>query len=174
MSARTVRLDVRPDIRAGAEPCSKILEQAGRLQEGDTLQLLVPFEPKPLYDLLARQGFTHEARALEGGAWEVRFTRTLAAESSAASVPSGTSSCGSSSGEPASSRVIDIDVRGLSPPQPLVRVLDALATLPEGVALRARTDRKPVLLFEQLEARGFRAEGSETSSDGYVTVIQRS
>jgi uncharacterized protein (DUF2249 family) len=173
MSHQTVRLDVRAVIRAGAEPCSEIMQQAKRLPVGDTLQLIAPFEPTPLYEMLGREGFTHEARALEGGDWEVRFTRApqeVPAGPDATSVTKAprASHCDGEAGE-----VMDMDVRGLEPPQPMVRILDAVAALPEGASLRARTDWQPVLLFEQLEARGFHGEGSEDSEGGYVTLIRR-
>jgi len=39
-----------------------------------------------------------------------------------------------------------LDVSELSPPEPLERVLDALADLPEGDSLRVRLPMEPVLL----------------------------
>ena len=165
MSHQTFRLDVRKESRDGAEPCSRIMEQANRLKVGETLQLITPFEPTPLYEVLGREGFTHVSGALEGGDWEVRFTRHARAPSNPAPpriLP----------GQGNTDEIIEIDVRGLEPPQPMVGILDALAALPAGARLRARTDREPVLLFEQLEARGFHGEGSEDPRGGYVTLIR--
>jgi len=166
-------LDVREDISAGGEPCSRIMELAGRLQAGDTLHLIAPFEPRPLYEVLGRQGFTHESHALAGGDWEVRFTRKPSAVRVAGGDASQVTDPSAPSCQGGAGQVIEIDVRGLEPPQPMVRILDAVAALPEGADLRARTDRQPVLLFEQLEARGFHGEGKEDSCGGYVTFIRR-
>lgn len=69
---------------------------------------------------------------------------------------------------------IEIDARGLEPPEPLVRILEATAALAGDSALLARTDRRPMLLLEELPRRGFSGE-SEPAPDGkgYVTKIQR-
>src|SRR5262249_59191130 len=63
-------------------------------------------------------------------------------------------------GEPNASSSADgrrtvLDVRGLEPPKPLVRVLEALDRLGPGVQLEVRHDRRPILLYPQLDDRGF-------------------
>lgn len=166
-------LDVREDIKSGGSPCSRIMDAASPLEEGDTLQLIAPFEPTPLYEVLGREGFVHESKDLGNGDWEVRFTKdSKATPSKSAATPAAKehSGCGCSSGP--SGDVVELDARGLEPPQPMVRILDELATLPEGATLHALTDRQPMHLFEQLEARGFQAESKENDEGGYLTVIR--
>jgi hypothetical protein len=68
-------------------------------------------------------------------------------------------------------KVIELDARGLLPPEPLVRILEAVAGLVGDTALRARTDRRPMHLFAQLEARGLRAECSEQPDGSFITLI---
>jgi uncharacterized protein (DUF2249 family) len=68
--------------------------------------------------------------------------------------------------------VLEVDARGLEPPQPLVVILEALAGLPEGAGLRARTDRRPLHLYAQLEARGFTGETEEQADGSFVTTIR--
>ncbi len=173
MNQQTVLLDVRADIQAGNEPCSRIMAFAKQLNEGDTLQLIAPFEPVPLYEVLGREGFVHEARDLGGGDWEVRFTRNPQAEIAQlplerAGASSGGCGCGCSAPE-----VIELDVRRLEPPQPMMRVLELLGTLPDDTTLRARTDRQPLHLLDQLAARGFDADSKEHPDGGYITSIRR-
>ncbi len=48
-----------------------------------------------------------------------------------------------------------IDNRGLEPPMPMVRILEALAALEPGDELLALMDREPRLLYRELERRGF-------------------
>ncbi|MBI2767189.1 MAG: DUF2249 domain-containing protein [Chloroflexi bacterium] len=50
---------------------------------------------------------------------------------------------------------VSLDNRGLQPPEPMVRILEALQALPEGDRLEAIMDREPVLLYPELERRGF-------------------
>ncbi len=50
---------------------------------------------------------------------------------------------------------IEIDNRGLPPPEPMVRILSALSDLPAGDEVVALMDREPFLLYPELERRGF-------------------
>ena len=50
---------------------------------------------------------------------------------------------------------ISIDVRGLIPPEPLERVLDALSTMRKGQRLRMLIDREPVPLYRILYNNGY-------------------
>jgi uncharacterized protein (DUF2249 family) len=70
-------------------------------------------------------------------------------------------------------RIIDVDARGLEPPQPMIVILEALAALPKEAELRARTDRRPMHLYAQLEARGFFGETEAEKDGSFVTHIRR-
>lgn len=50
---------------------------------------------------------------------------------------------------------IVLDVRGLQAPEPLVRVLEALDTLPPDGSVLVRIDCRPVPLFRILERNGY-------------------
>ena len=63
-----------------------------------------------------------------------------------------------------------LDVRGLEPPQPLVRVLERLETLGAGERLEVVLDRRPLLLYPQLEARGF-THATDEGMPGVVRVL---
>ncbi|MBE7500942.1 MAG: DUF2249 domain-containing protein [Verrucomicrobiales bacterium] len=68
--------------------------------------------------------------------------------------------------------VVEVDTRGLEPPQPMVRILEALAVLPAGATLRARTDRRPLHLYPLIEERGWVAETQPEAEGSYVTSIR--
>ncbi|TFW01799.1 DUF2249 domain-containing protein [Oxalobacteraceae bacterium OM1] len=51
-----------------------------------------------------------------------------------------------------------LDVRGLEPPEPMERVLDALASLQTGERVRMLIDREPRPLYRILERGGYRYE----------------
>ena len=174
MRNTVVTLDVREDIRGGREPFGKIMQAVGALKPDQDFLLIAPFEPKPLYSVLALQGFSHEAKPAPGGDWEVRFTRSGAKEV-AGQRPS-VRTAGRSS-EPASScngvPTLEVDARGLEPPQPLVTILEAVARLPKGARLRALTDRRPMHLYAQLEERGFTGDTEEQKDGSFVTYVQR-
>jgi uncharacterized protein (DUF2249 family) len=50
--------------------------------------------------------------------------------------------------------VSKMDLRGLEPPEPMRRVLEALSTTPAGAILEARLERRPLFLIEELNRRG--------------------
>src|ERR1035441_2324308 len=75
MTKTTVKLDVREDIRNGREPFGKIMQTVARLKDNEQLLLIAPFEPAPLYAMLAQQGFSHQSTPTAWGDWEILFTR---------------------------------------------------------------------------------------------------
>lgn len=72
----SVALDVRPALARGEEPFTMIMEAAQQVPAGDALELTAPFEPVPLYAVLARQGFGHLTTPQPAGDFTVRFVRT--------------------------------------------------------------------------------------------------
>jgi uncharacterized protein (DUF2249 family) len=174
MTQQTVTLDVREGIRNGREPFAKIMQTVAALKDDEQLLLIAPFEPAPLFAVLAQRGFSHQAKPTPGGDYEVLFTRSSGGAAnpgiaSVASAPKLDSNLRSCTGTP----VIEVDARGLEPPQPLVKILEALATLPQGARLRARTDRRPMHLYAQLEERGFVGESDEQQDGSFVTHVRR-
>ena len=165
MNDTAVTLDVREDIRQGREPFSRIIAAAAALQPDGQLFLIAPFEPVPLYAVLGKQGFLHSAQQITGGDWQVRFTRETG---DSPVVPPRAVAPSPQTGE-----VMEVDARGLEPPQPMVKILEALATLPAGAELRAQTDRRPMHLYAQLADRGFSGETHEQANGSFITHIRR-
>jgi uncharacterized protein (DUF2249 family) len=172
MSETIVTLDVREDIRSGQQPCGKIMDTAKKLRPDETLRLIAPFEPVPLFELLGKQGFHHTARPISAGDWEVLFTRT--SRESSGEQKSVVQPCGCGCSSLLTADIVEVDARGLEPPQPMVKILEALNGLADGAALRARTDRRPIHLYAMLDARGFTALSEEQSDGSFITHIRRS
>ncbi len=64
----------------------------------------------------------------------------------------------------------ELDNRGLVPPEPMVRILAALAKLGADDELRALMDREPFPLYAELERRGFGWEFSEEDGERTLTI----
>lgn len=171
MSKSTITLDVREDIRNGREPFVKITTTVARLAPTQNLLLIAPFEPVPLYYVLAKQGFSHEAQQDAGGDWEVLFSRD-GEKPAAVEASSSAASCGCGCSESKASPVLELDARGLEPPQPMINILEALNSLSAGTQLRAHTDRRPIHLYPMLEERGFTAQTEEQSDGSFITNIR--
>lgn len=74
-NSKIVTVDVREDIRQGREPFAKIMAAVDRLEPDETLLLINSFEPRPLYRVMAQNGFTHWAEQTADGTWKVYFRR---------------------------------------------------------------------------------------------------
>jgi TusA-related sulfurtransferase len=150
--------DVREDLRTGREPFGRILAAARAVREGQALRLRAIFEPAPLYQVLGRQGFEHFTERLADDDWRVWFLRARAVDTPPPSAP-----------RPAVAETQDdlvvLDVRGLEPPEPMVRTLEALEALPRGKTLVQINVRVPQFLLPKLAERGFVHEVREQSAD---------
>lgn len=171
MSSEIVALDVRDDIAQGREPFGKIMTTVARLRPDEKLQLIAPFEPLPLFSVLAKKGYSHASKQLESGDWEVLFTHDASPKAEAKRDAPTTAGSGGTGTKPSS--FIEVDARGLEPPQPMVKILEALTNLPAKTGIRAHTDRRPMHLYAQLDERGFVGETTEQTDGSFLTHIRR-
>jgi Uncharacterized conserved protein (DUF2249) len=65
-----------------------------------------------------------------------------------------------------------LDLRGLQPPEPIVRILEALERAPR-VPLRAILPHEPVPLYALLRERGFTCSGAPRADGGFEVLIER-
>jgi TusA-related sulfurtransferase len=155
-----VECDVREDLRAGREPLNRIMAAARTVTDGQALRLRAIFEPVPLYPVLARKGFAHFTERLADDDWCVWFWHSADAPSAAAAAPVEAAETGDIGDD-----VVVLDVRGLGPPEPMVRTLEALEQLPRGKTLVQINVRVPQFLIPRLAERGFVYEVREQSED---------
>jgi uncharacterized protein (DUF2249 family) len=154
-----VEVDVRDDVRRGAEPFARIMAAVKALGPAEALAIRAPFEPVPLYDVLGRRGLAHWTERLAADDWRVWFHRRGAAPDPVAPVA-------------APAAAATLDVRGLEPPLPMVRVLERLEALGPGEALTVLHARRPLFLYPQLDARGFHHVTDEPEP-GLVRIVIR-
>lgn len=173
--APVVEVDVREDLRAGREPLARIMGAVGSLQDGEVLLVRATFQPVPLLTVLGKRGFVNESVEHGPDDWSVWFWRDA------------TPSKGESPSAPVSSampaafagatidddKTVWLDVRGLQPPEPLMRTMTALETLPEGHQLIQLNSRVPQLLLPMLAERGFACELDESHADRVLLRIWR-
>lgn len=65
--------------------------------------------------------------------------------------------------------LVEVDNRGLEPPEPMVRILAIAQQLSEGQRLEALNERQPMLLFPKLEELGY-AHRSEQMPEGHYRI----
>jgi uncharacterized protein (DUF2249 family) len=66
-------LDIRPIFASGGSPCEVIESAVAGLEPGQSLVLVAPFEPIPLFTKLGARGFSHESEPQGDGSWRIRF-----------------------------------------------------------------------------------------------------
>jgi uncharacterized protein (DUF2249 family) len=179
-ASRQVHVDVRDDIRRGQEPFARIMAAVKALEPDMALVLRAPFEPVPLYEVLGAQGLSHWTERRADDDWSVWFCR--APEGTGAAAPgrrraaaraSGAETAGGgAAAEAAGGETVAIDVRGLEPPQPLVRILEAVERMKPGDRLEILHERRPMFLYPQLDARGLSHE-TDQPSPGVVRILVR-
>jgi uncharacterized protein (DUF2249 family) len=155
-----VLLDVRDEIRRGEEPFARIMSAVRALAADHALGLRAPFEPLPLYTVLAGRGFAHWTECRVPDDWIVWFYREPGSTVSEMAAPKASEAAGR------------LDVRGLEPPEPMVRILAQLDALDPGQTLEVLHDRRPVFLYPQLDDRGFSHETDEPAP-GLVRIVIR-
>ena len=163
-----VDVDVRPILRAGGEPFEQIMKAVSVLRPGEGLRLFATFKPTPLLHVLGSKGFTHEAKELPGGEWEVLFSPSDALPTNAAVIGNGALD---ESVWPAPAR--HMDNRELDPPEPMARILAATEAMAPGEVLSALLCREPIFLLPELAKRGHSWRGGfEADGTTYKVLVR--
>jgi len=173
----TTALNETFDVRSlpGRTKHAQILQRWLNLGVGEHFVLLNDHDPVPLrYQFEAEFPAAFSWDYVEKGpdAFRVKITKLKDVARPAAKTPPPPAPTAARA-QASAGDTIDLDVRGFEPPEPLLRVLEALETLPPGAALRARTDREPCHLFGEAEQRGFRHECTAQPDGSYQTLLRR-
>jgi TusA-related sulfurtransferase len=65
-----------------------------------------------------------------------------------------------------------VDARGLEPPEPMEKVMQALALLRPGQSIRLLLHREPFPLYPLLAERGYRHDTTMAADGSYVILIR--
>jgi uncharacterized protein (DUF2249 family) len=72
---KSTTLDVRPILASGADPFTTIRARVDALEVGEELEVVAPFLPAPLIELLKGEGFSVRVERRNDGGWRVNFRR---------------------------------------------------------------------------------------------------
>ena len=163
----TVLLDVRPTLAAGGEPFGEIMQAVEGLRPGQGLAIRAPFKPSPLFGMLAARGFQGTSTELSADDWLVDFQPF---------------SAGSGPARPTDAPLVpaveapafsELDVRGLEPPEPLLRILAACNALALNATLKVLHERRPEMLYSRLDGLGLRHRTEELAEDVFHIYITK-
>ena len=164
-------LDVRP--LPGRTKHAQIFQRWSDLPVGGFFVLVNDHDPVPLryqFEAQFKGAFAWQYLLQGPDEFRVLITKLKAVPAPAPKAPQAATTAVATT---AVDGELTVDARGLEPPEPLIRILDALETLPAGSRLRAITDREPCHLFGEAEQRGFRHACNEQPDGSWVTLLER-
>lgn len=161
-------LDVRPMLRAGEEPFQAIMNAVDALASGESLRLIAPFRPVPLFSIMASRGYSTSDRLLGGDAWEIVFA-PVAGMQEETGLAVGSSPSAIFWGAP----IEELELIEFEPPQLIVRILAALESLQAGDVLFVLLARDPGPLFPELAKRGHEWAGNFDASGAVYRLLVR-
>lgn len=181
MSTNTSTMDLTQfDVRS--IPCrqkhAQIFQRWESLAVGEHFVLINDHDPVPLYYQFAAQfpdAFSWEYLVAGPDEFHVKITRLSVSpdQPSSGGLPPWPPRGNASPSGPLEKAEDTVDVRGLEPPDPMVRILTAVESLVTGERLIALTDRKPIHLYPELESRGIDFNSEETPDGTWRTTLSR-
>jgi uncharacterized protein (DUF2249 family) len=173
MDLKKIMLDVREDIKNGNDPFKKIMEAINNLNEEESLVLINSFEPFPLYSVLKNKGFEHITNNTSEG-FEIIFFRS-GGEIKPVKVSEGAEENQFDDEDLKNlahkQHIIELDVRGLEPPEPLLKIFASLENLKNDETIHIIHERKPIHLYPRLKDAGYKFLTEETADDLYTIKI---
>lgn len=174
---KLVNFDVREMLAGGNDPLKAIQQKIKSLLPGEVLVIVNSFEPVPLIKLLERQGFKSYVNPIDTDTIETFFYKIENDDKPVEDVPIEKKNLtASGSGDwktllqAYEGNMVEIDVRQLEMPMPMMTILENLETLPSEKALYVHHKRIPVYLLEELKEREFDYRIKEVQ-DGEVYLL---
>jgi len=150
-----VELDVRDEIAGGNDPFVIIMDAIKKLPEGNTLKLINVFEPVPLINKLNKKGYESFVDSSQDG-----MVITYFHKKEDMNLDEETRFANKDTFEKVKAfygdKIVEIDVRGLEMPEPMLQTLSNAESLEEGYALYVNHKKVPQYLIPELEDRGFK------------------
>lgn len=166
-------LDARPIMARGEEPFKQIMVAAQSVPTGSSFRLIAGFEPLPLYGVLEKQGFAHFTKRHSDDHWEVTFHREEAQAEKAIGAPKAADPSEAVDWSAAPSAEVTIDVSELVPPEPMIKILETLETLPVDGRLLVHHVRRPIHLYDRLDELGYAHDTRDIGPGRVEVMIQK-
>lgn len=151
-------MDVRDQLAGGSDPFKNIIDKLNSLPEGFVLEVINSFEPKPLITILNKKGYESEVITTPN---EIKTYFLKVGEKNQPSTTQEIVNYVSAKELEFEqlkfkNKCIEIDVRDMEMPMPMVTILNQLESLTKNNALFVNHKKIPQMLLPELEERGFR------------------
>ncbi len=156
IKSNIVELDVRPILKSGVDPFDTIMKKLQEINDIDTLLIINTFEPVPLLNILKGKGYTYSTERPEKGIVHT-FIRKEKPEDPVKQTTSeyNDERTFDSVVDNYKGRMVEIDVRDLEMPMPMVTILEEIEKLNESMALYVHHKKLPQFLLPELKDRGY-------------------
>ena len=161
------QLDVRPILESGVDPFQNIMKAVKEIKEDEVLLIINSFEPIPLYTVLGKNGFEHWTEK-ENDVFKIYFYKIKESVQN-----ENTEKQKTSLNENDYKNVIELDVRELVPPEPMIKILETLPQVDENTLLLVHHHREPMMLYPKLEERGYEAVSNKIEENYFKVVITK-
>ncbi len=156
---KIVNFDVRAMLAEGNDPLKVIQQKVKALNQGEVLLIINNFEPVPLIKLLEKQGFESYVEYENADTIKTYFFKSsinnIQVNISDIEAEVKTSGDWEEILKHFENQLLEIDVRHLEMPMPMMTILETLETLPDQKALYVHHKRIPVFLLTELKERNF-------------------
>ncbi|MEN8137697.1 MAG: DUF2249 domain-containing protein [Bacteroidota bacterium] len=153
--SKLTELDVRDEIAGGNDPFVIIMDALKKMPEDNTLKLINIFEPIPLINKLNKKGYSTFVDTSVEGMVVTYFHKEQDME-----IEEETRFASKDTFEKVKGfygdKIVEIDVRDLEMPEPMVQTLANAENLKEGYALYVNHKKVPQYLIPELEERGMK------------------
>jgi uncharacterized protein (DUF2249 family) len=169
-SEKIINFDVREMLATGTDPLKLIQQKIKELKQDQALKIVNNFVPVPLIKLLEKQGFQSFVDCVSTEQIDTYFygRNTIAENEESTDTTNNTDweiLCNKFQ-----NNLVEIDVRNLEMPMPMMTILESLEALPECKALFVYHKRIPVFLLTELKDRDFDYRIKEIQ-DGEVYLL---
>lgn len=170
-----ITLDVRPILDRGVDPFNAIMEELKKLNETEeTLKIINTFEPIPLLNILKKKGYEYETERPEDGEVHTYLTKTGNASEEKVNKEVQLEDTFESMSEKFAGKLVQVDVRDLEMPMPMVTILENLEQLAPDQALFVNHKKLPQYLLPELKDRNFVYVSQAIDNDNINLIIYKS
>lgn len=152
---KIIDFDVRAMLAEGNDPLKQIQQKVKTLKAGEILKIINTFEPVPLIKLLGNQGFDSYVNTINSDHIETFFYKRDSSHETKLEEALPNSEDWDQKYAQFEGKFIEVDVRHLEMPMPMMTILESLETLPPNHALYVHHKRIPVFLLTELRERNF-------------------
>jgi len=172
---KIVTLDVRPILDGGVDPFNAIMDELKKIDEAnETLLIINTFEPIPLLNILKKKGYEYETERPEDGIVHTYLTKIGdGAVENRGTEGKEEKDTFESIKKKYSGKLIEVDVRDLEMPMPMVTILENIEQLAEGEALFVHHKKLPQYLLPELKDRDFIFVSQPLDDDNIKLIIYK-